>query len=93
MDPLCSETCWSNFKYFIIILFVSTNYIFVHLLDIEVSSLMHGTNMKIQMLFSAVRLRNTKSVIVFTLCVACLRVFNAHLNKFKFHSSDELFEL
>jgi len=32
MDPLWSETCWSNFKYFIIILTVSTNYIFVHLL-------------------------------------------------------------
>ena len=25
MDPLWSETCWSNFKYFIIILIVSTN--------------------------------------------------------------------
>jgi len=33
MDPLWSETCWDNFKYFIIILIVSTNYIFVHLLD------------------------------------------------------------
>ena len=39
MDPLWSETCWSNFKYFkyfIIILIVSTNYIFVHLLDNKV---------------------------------------------------------
>ena len=37
------------FKCFIVILIVSTNYIFVHLLDIKVfqSSLMHGTNMKI----------------------------------------------
>ena len=36
MDPLRSETCWSNFKYFIIILIVSTNYTFVHLLDNKV---------------------------------------------------------
>jgi len=38
-----------QFKYFIIILIVSTNYLFVHLLDNKVfqSSLMHGTNMKI----------------------------------------------
>jgi len=36
MDPLCSETYWSNFKYFIIILTVSTNYTFVHLLDNKV---------------------------------------------------------
>ena len=39
MDPLWSETCWSNFKYFkyfIIIIIVSTNYIFVHLLDNKV---------------------------------------------------------
>ena len=39
MDPLWSETRWSNFKYFkyfIIILIVSTNYIFVHLLDNKV---------------------------------------------------------
>jgi len=36
MDPLWSETCWSNFKYLIIILIVSTYYIFVHLLDNEV---------------------------------------------------------
>ena len=31
-----SETCWGNFKYFkyfVLILIVSTNYIFVHLLD------------------------------------------------------------
>ena len=27
---------WSNFKYFVIILIVSTNYIFVHLLDNKV---------------------------------------------------------
>jgi len=27
MDPLLSETCWSNIKYFIIILIVFTNYI------------------------------------------------------------------
>ena len=51
MDPLRSETCWSNFKYFnyfTIILIVSTNYVFVHLLDNKVfqSSLIHGTNMK-----------------------------------------------
>jgi len=39
---LWSETCWSNCKYFLIIPIVSTNYIFVHLLD----ALMHGTNMK-----------------------------------------------
>ena len=32
MDPLWSKICWSNFKYFIIILIVSMNYIFVHLL-------------------------------------------------------------
>ena len=38
MDPLWSDTCWSNFKYFIIILIVSTNYIFVHLLDNKVFS-------------------------------------------------------
>ena len=40
IDPLWSETCWSNFKYFfkyfIIILIVSTNCIFVHLLDNKV---------------------------------------------------------
>ena len=36
MDPLCPETCWSNFKYIIIILIISTNYIFVHLLDNKV---------------------------------------------------------
>jgi len=29
MDSLRSETCWSTFKYFIILI-VSTNYIFVH---------------------------------------------------------------
>ena len=48
MDLLSSETCWSNFKYFIIILIVSTSYIFVYLLDNKVfqSSMMHGTNMK-----------------------------------------------
>ena len=36
------------FKYFVIILVVSTNYMFVHLLDNKVfeSSLMHGTNTK-----------------------------------------------
>ena len=33
MDPFWSEKCWSNFKYCIIILIVSTNYIFVHLLE------------------------------------------------------------
>ena len=36
MDPLWSETCWNNFKYFIIILIVSTNCIFVHLLENKV---------------------------------------------------------
>ena len=43
-----SREALSIFKYFIIILIVSTNYIFVHLLDSKVfrSSLMHGTNMK-----------------------------------------------
>ena len=47
-----SEICWNNFKYFIIILIVSTNYIFVHLLDKEVfqSSLKHGTNLKIHLI-------------------------------------------
>ena len=35
MDPLRSETCWSTFKYFIILI-ISTNYILVHLLDNEV---------------------------------------------------------
>ena len=35
-DHKGSETCWSNFEYFIIILIVSTNYIFVHLLDNKV---------------------------------------------------------
>jgi len=34
MDPLCSETCRSTFKYFIILI-VSTNGKFVHLLDIK----------------------------------------------------------
>ena len=36
MDPLRSEICWSNFKYFkyfLITLIVSANYIFVRLLD------------------------------------------------------------
>jgi len=32
MDPLWSETCWSTFKYFIILI-VSTNYIIVYKLD------------------------------------------------------------
>jgi len=32
MDPLWSETCWSTFKYFIILI-VSTNYMLVHQLD------------------------------------------------------------
>jgi len=39
MSTDISETCWSNFKYFIyfiIILIVSTNYIFEHLLDHKV---------------------------------------------------------
>ena len=35
MDPLSSETCWSTFKYFINLV-MSTNYIFVHLLDNKV---------------------------------------------------------
>jgi len=35
MDPLWSETCWSTLKYFIISI-ISTNYIFVHLLDNKV---------------------------------------------------------
>ena len=35
MDPLWSETHWSTFKYFIILI-ISTNYIFVHLLDNKV---------------------------------------------------------
>jgi len=35
MDPLCSETCWNTFKY-LIILIISTNYIFLHLLDNKV---------------------------------------------------------
>ena len=35
MDPLWSETCWCTFKYFIISI-ISTNYIFVHLLDNKV---------------------------------------------------------
>ena len=48
MDLLWSETFWSNFKYFIIILIVSTNYIFVLQLDnvVSKSSLMHDTNVK-----------------------------------------------
>jgi len=36
MDLSWSETCWNNFKYFIIILIASTNYIFVYLLDNKV---------------------------------------------------------
>jgi len=39
MDPLWTEKCWNNFnyfKYFIIILIVSTNYIFVYLFDNKV---------------------------------------------------------
>jgi len=35
MDPLWSETCWSTFKYFIILI-IPTKYIFVHLLDNKV---------------------------------------------------------
>ena len=35
MDPLLSETCWSTFKY-LVILIISTNYIFLHLLDNKV---------------------------------------------------------
>jgi len=40
MDPLSSETCWGTFKYFIILI-VSTNYIFVHLLDSRVFSFLN----------------------------------------------------
>jgi len=49
MDPCDPKHVGSNFKYFIIILILSTNYIFVNLFDNKVflSSLMHGTNMKI----------------------------------------------
>jgi len=49
MVTFWSETCWSNYKYFITILIVSTNYTFVHLLDNKLfySSLIHGTNMNI----------------------------------------------
>jgi len=39
MDPLWSKIYWNNFKYFkyfIIILILPTNYIFVHLLDNKV---------------------------------------------------------
>ena len=39
LAKILAETCWSNFKYFVyfvIILIVSTNYIFVHLLDNKV---------------------------------------------------------
>jgi len=32
MDPLWSETCWSTFKYFVILI-VPTYYIIVHKLD------------------------------------------------------------
>jgi len=48
-DPKHVGTVLNILKYFIIILIVSTNYIFVHLLDSKVfkSSLMHGTNTKI----------------------------------------------
>jgi len=35
MDPLRSEACWRTFKYFIIVI-ISMNYIFVHLLDNKV---------------------------------------------------------
>ena len=48
-DPKHVGAILNIFKYFIIIVILSVNYIFVHLLDNKVfeSSLMHGTNMKI----------------------------------------------
>jgi len=49
MDPLRSETCWSTFKYFIILI-VSTNYILCISWIIKCLSLMHGANMKITFL-------------------------------------------
>jgi hypothetical protein len=45
------------------------------------------------MLFSASGLRNTKPVTVLTLYVMCIREFIAHVDKFKFHSSDAPFGL
>jgi len=47
-DPKHDGAIFNILKYFIIIIIVSTNYIFVHLLDNTVlkSSLTHGTNMK-----------------------------------------------
>jgi len=46
MDPLSSETRWSTFKYFIILI-VSINYILCISWIIKCWSLMHGANMKI----------------------------------------------
>ena len=46
MDPLWSETCWSTFKYFIILI-VSTSYILCISWIIKCLQLMHGANMKI----------------------------------------------
>jgi len=46
MDPLWSETCWSAFKYFIILI-VSTIYVIVHKLDNIYMLMMHGANVKI----------------------------------------------
>jgi len=46
MDPLWSETCWSTFKYFIVLI-VSINYIMCISWIINCLSLMHGANMKI----------------------------------------------
>ena len=46
MDPVCSETCWSTFKYFIILI-LSINYILCISWIIKCLSLMHDANMKI----------------------------------------------
>jgi len=45
MDPLWSETCWSTFKYFKILI-VSTYCVLCISWIINYSSLMHGANMK-----------------------------------------------
>ena len=80
MDPLWSETCWSIlniFKYFIIILIVSTNYIFVHLLDNKVfeSSLMHGTNMKTLILLNCVEKLKNKLWVIQGVSCFCAQLF------------------
>jgi len=67
VDPLWSETFWSTFKYFIILI-VSTFYMLWISWIINCLSLMHGANMKIFTLFKTSR--HARSKLCLEHCVA-----------------------